>query len=111
MEVNTQPREKLDHRSDGSLEVHHIWKTIQGEGPLAGSPAVFVRLAGCTLQCSFCDTDYTSKRVRQEPEEILAGIKAIGGGCNTVVLTGGEPFRQNVGPLSCFVLLILIVFK
>ena len=51
---NAQPAEKPDRREDGSLEVHSVFLTIQGEGPFAGRPAVFVRLAGCVLHCPQC---------------------------------------------------------
>src|SRR3954467_9071958 len=51
-------------RSDGnSLSIHSIFYTLQGEGPYSGCPAVFMRLAGCNLQCPGCDTDYTSGQI------------------------------------------------
>lgn len=80
------------------LEVHSIWETIQGEGPLVGTPAVFIRLSGCNLQCPKCDTDYTSQRMKLDPKAILDYITAhfprrIYG---LVVFTGGEPFRQRL---------------
>jgi len=110
MPSNSQPIEKVVHDDKGILEVHSVFRTIQGEGPLAGMPAVFVRLAGCVLQCPACDTDYTSGRVRYDPTSLanLVDFYAEHGsqdckGRNTyrtklVVLTGGEPFRQNVVP-------------
>jgi len=52
--MNNQRREKMDSDPGGWLEIVSVWDTIQGEGPFAGSPAVFVRLAGCNLQCPFC---------------------------------------------------------
>ena len=60
--MNQQAPEKQQLRGDGLLAVHSIFYTIQGEGPFAGETAVFVRLAGCNLQCPLCDTDYTSDR-------------------------------------------------
>lgn len=84
------------------LEVHSIFFTIQGEGPFSGQPAIFIRLAGCNLKCNFCDTDYTSKREEMGFFSICDKIKAM---CSSlsykplIVLTGGEPFRQNIGPL------------
>lgn len=95
--INVQPIEKADHRDDHSLEVHSVFYTIQGEGPLTGHPAVFVRLAGCNLQCPGCDTDYTSKRERMSPEVLVQRVQAAHPGPRLVVITGGEPFRQSIG--------------
>lgn len=81
--------------SPGLLDVHSIFHTIQGEGPFAGTPAVFIRLAGCNLQCPGCDTDYTSGRRTMTVEEILAKVASVKRPETTlVVITGGEPFRQ-----------------
>jgi len=49
--MNQQPIEKQFLHPKGDLEVHSIFLTIQGEGPFTGQRAVFVRLAGCNLQC------------------------------------------------------------
>ena len=62
MQRNTQPAEKQVKSSGLILAINSIFYTIQGEGPFAGSPAVFVRLAGCNLQCPMCDTEYTSRQ-------------------------------------------------
>ena len=51
MAINIQPIEKRELSTDGSVQVHSIFYTLQGEGPFAGQPAVFVRLAGFNLQC------------------------------------------------------------
>ena len=106
MLVNTQPIEKQDLRPDGSLEVFKIFFTIQGEGPYAGHRAVFIRLAGCNLQCPGCDTDYTSTRKRMTVDELTAAVGRLLSEVPTnrnlidlVVITGGEPFRQNLVPL------------
>jgi len=96
--MNNQPPEKRVIDSNGLLEVHSIFNTIQGEGPFCGTPAVFVRLAGCNLQCPACDTEYTSNRVLYDPERILKEIKKYRSE-GLVVITGGEPFRQNLTPL------------
>jgi organic radical activating enzyme len=100
--LNTQPIEKREVRDDGALDVHSIFATIQGEGPFAGSPAIFVRLAGCNLQCPLCDTEYTQgRRVMQLPtlfEEIAKCETSIYPPYKPlIVLTGGEPFRQACG--------------
>lgn len=108
--INEQPRESKDPTSDGSLDVVDVWKTIQGEGPYAGTPAVFVRLAGCNLDCPACDTDYTSNRKRMSFGDLIAKVgdlcclmkpvwlTATHQARCLVVLTGGEPLRQNLGP-------------
>ncbi len=86
--------------SDGqSLWVQEVFYTIQGEGPEAGRPAVFVRLAGCNLACWFCDTDFESSTWRPVLGELVARIdQESRGRTNLIVLTGGEPLRQNVIP-------------
>lgn len=97
--MNNQPPEK-PQGSDGSLDVVKIFPTIQGEGPFVGRPCVFVRLAGCNLACPLCDTDYTSGRTRKSPETIIReSIKLMPGDASLLVITGGEPFRQNIDAL------------
>ena len=100
MQLNTQPIEKADHRADHSLDVHSIFYTIQGEGPLTGHPAIFVRLAGCNLQCPQCDTEYTGTRARTSLEGIVRAVQQQHPGPRLVVITGGEPFRQSIGLLT-----------
>ena len=95
--INSQPISKSDQRDDGSLEVHSVFYTIQGEGPLTGHPAVFVRLAGCNLQCPMCDTEYTlGKLGRMSPEALMVLVREAHPAPRLVVITGGEPFRQNI---------------
>jgi organic radical activating enzyme len=95
---NLQPIEKYVDSS--LLDVFDIFYTIQGEGPFTGTPCVFVRLAGCNLQCPMCDTDYTSKRTKMSTQEILFRcielFPATIEKARLVVITGGEPFRQNI---------------
>lgn len=99
---NTQPIEK-QVRQD-FLEVHSIWDTIQGEGPFAGMPAVFVRLTGCNLQCPKCDTEYTAKREKYTDLALTETIMLNWPKRKLVVITGGEPFRQRLRPaVSCLV--------
>lgn len=108
MPINIQPIEKAVRRStNGALEVHSIFgPTIQGEGPNCGQPAVFVRLAGCNLQCPACDTDYTSQRSTMSTGQILQNVDFMASNCYDplVVISGGEPFRQDISPL-CYVLM------
>lgn len=87
---------------DGVLAVQEIFHTIQGEGPFSGIPAVFVRLAGCNLRCFFCDTEFESNlENKMTPVDVLHAVERERDGAPTtlVVLTGGEPLRQNVVPL------------
>lgn len=85
---------------DGSeLEVKSIFATIQGEGPFAGTPSVFIRLGGCNLDCGFCDTefeDFQKESVHSIVEKVkLLSLESI----KLVVITGGEPFRQPIEKL------------
>lgn len=95
--MNTQPAEKAVSHSSGLLEVQGLpFYTIQGEAIFAGRPAVFVRTAGCNLKCTLCDTDYTSQRRLISPHALLAEIRNLRSD-GLVVITGGEPFRQELG--------------
>lgn len=95
------PSEKFLQKHDGLfVDIVELFPTIQGEGPYAGERAVFVRLAGCHLKCFFCDTDFTSNRSTHAALAISERAKNASSG-RLVVLTGGEPMRQNIVPL-CF---------
>lgn len=76
------------------LQLAEIFYTLQGEGTWAGTPAVFVRLAGCNLACDFCDTDYALKFVAST-DEVVGRVREAGAGCPMVVITGGEPLAQR----------------
>ena len=86
--------------------VKEIFYSIQGEGFYTGRPAVFIRLAGCNLKCSWCDTDY-SEKMKMTEDEIVAGVDVL---CHNeldvaidlidlIVITGGEPTIHNLEPL------------
>ncbi len=87
-----------------TLGIKEIFPTFQGEGPFTGYPAVFVRLGGCNLACKFCDTDFEDFQIRPTAE-IISEIKKLSENSegkrvrNLVVITGGEPLRQNINPL------------
>ena len=76
------------------LQLAEIFYSIQGEGAFSGTPAVFVRLAGCNLSCDFCDTDYSLKFFASV-DEVVAKVRELGGACTMVILTGGEPLAQR----------------
>ena len=82
----------------GSLLVREVFPTIQGEGPLSGTPATFIRLAGCNLRCHFCDTDFDVEKahIKSVEELVYACVQYKN---KLIVLTGGEPLMQEVGPL------------
>jgi len=75
------------------MQLAEIFYSIQGEGAFSGTPAVFVRLAGCNLSCDFCDTDYSLKFFASV-DEVVARVRETGGDCPMVILTGGEPLAQ-----------------
>lgn len=83
--------------------VQSIFHTIQGEGPYAGFPAIFIRLAGCNLKCHFCDTDFMSnidnRMTVPEIQNTLNEILFEYPNTRLVVITGGEPFRQDLSIL------------
>lgn len=71
--------------------INEIFYSIQGEGYHTGTPAVFIRFAGCNLKCSFCDTKH-EKYTEMSDWEIVDIVKSYP--CRMVVLTGGEPTMQ-----------------
>jgi len=95
------PIRKQDLSSPNQLWVQEVFPTIQGEGPFAGLPAIFVRLAGCNLRCWWCDTDFESSTWRPDIPDLVQSIVDAGEHIKTdlVVLTGGEPFRQDISEL------------
>lgn len=76
--------------------VNSIFYTIQGEGPDVGRPALFLRMAGCNLRCSFCDTDFTTKG-EIGLDALLEQITSYRP--DLVCITGGEPLLQNILPI------------
>ncbi|XYI01416.1 7-carboxy-7-deazaguanine synthase QueE [Sorangium sp. So ce1128] len=82
------------------LWIQEVFFTLQGEGPFAGQPAIFIRFAGCNLRCFWCDTDFESSTDHPTLDELVGRVSAMRPpSCDLAVLTGGEPFRQNIVPL------------
>lgn len=92
-------RRMTDH-----LVINEIYLSLQGESTLAGLPCVFVRLTGCNLRCSYCDTAYAFTDGRRwAPAEVLGEVRRLAAPYRTVPttvalplveLTGGEPLLQ-----------------
>ena len=88
----------LPASSANKYSVNEIFYSVEGEGFFSGCPAVFVRFAGCTMHCAWCDTKYAQKtNFNLTAEQILKKIAVYP--CKTVVLTGGEPTERNLIPL------------
>lgn len=81
------------------LRINEIFYSVQGEGTRAGMRCVFVRLTGCHLRCTYCDTEYSfHEGVWLALDEIVERVREYG--CPTIEITGGEPLLQpNVYPL------------
>lgn len=93
------PKLPPEKTSGEILKVHSVFLTIQGEGPYSGWHAVFIRLAGCNLACTFCDTDFDEYSEYKVPDLVNKAVELSEGDAKLVVITGGEPFRQKVGLL------------
>jgi len=77
------------------MKVNEIFYSIQGESSFAGKPCAFIRLAGCDLRCSYCDTEYAFSEGREmSVPEILQAIEAYP--TRLALVTGGEPMLQPV---------------
>jgi len=77
------------------MQITEIYKSIQGESTHAGLPCVFVRLTGCNLRCTWCDSEYTfTGGHRMSMEEVLEEVEHLSPG-GLVEITGGEPMLQE----------------
>ncbi len=84
------------------LKIREVFWSAQGEGLRSGVSSLFVRLAGCSLRCPYCDTRAAWRGGREcGAAEIVRRVEALAADrCRAqVVLTGGEPLEQDLGPL------------
>jgi 7-carboxy-7-deazaguanine synthase len=83
-----------------ALKIYEIFHSLQGETSRIGLPTVFVRLTGCPMRCTYCDTEYAfSGGGNMQIAEILAKVAEFG--TKYVTVTGGEPLAQK----QCYTLL------
>ena len=83
--------------ADTTLIVNEIYHSIQGESSWAGLGCVFVRLTGCPLRCTYCDSAYAFDQGRPMTiPQILERVDQYG--CDLVEVTGGEPLAQDATP-------------
>ena len=76
------------------LTVNEIFKSIQGESSFTGLPCIFIRLTGCNLRCTWCDTEYAFYEGKPKSvQDIMNAIEPLG--VSLVEITGGEPLLQD----------------
>ena len=76
------------------LKVNEIYHSLQGESTYAGLMCVFIRLTGCNLRCTYCDTEYAFFEGKERSvDEIIEDVKRYN--CKLVEVTGGEPLMQD----------------
>ncbi len=84
-----------------SLRVNEIFYSIQGESVYSGRPCIFVRLTGCNLRCSYCDTRYAYEDGTEMEIDVIIK-KVYSYKCPLVEITGGEPLIQPETPLLIY---------
>jgi 7-carboxy-7-deazaguanine synthase len=78
------------------MQITEIYKSLQGESTYAGLPCVFVRLTGCNLRCTWCDSEYTFQGgVKMSLDEVMTEVQRLSPDCGLVEITGGEPMLQQ----------------
>jgi 7-carboxy-7-deazaguanine synthase len=78
------------------MQITEIYKSLQGESTYAGLPCVFVRLTGCNLRCSWCDTEYSFYGGKKMTlEEVQAEVESLSAPGGLIEITGGEPMLQE----------------
>lgn len=84
------------------LKINNIFWSLQGEGLHSGTSAIFVRLSGCSLQCSYCDTrDAWEQGHEMSVADVDAAVSALQTAYpqSRLIITGGEPLEQDLGEL------------
>ncbi len=90
--------------AEPTLLVNEIYASLQGEGPEQGYPTVLLRLTGCNLRCTYCDSAFAFfKGERRTLRSVVETVAAFGIG--RVLVTGGEPMAQRETPALCRALL------
>jgi 7-carboxy-7-deazaguanine synthase len=78
------------------MQITEIYKSLQGESTYAGLPCIFVRLTGCNLRCTWCDSEYTFQGgVKMTLEQVLSEVSRLSPDGGLVEITGGEPMLQQ----------------
>ena len=78
------------------MQISEIYKSLQGESTYAGLACVFVRLTGCNLRCTWCDSEFSFYGGRKmTAEEVVAEVARLSPGGGLVEITGGEPMLQE----------------
>lgn len=75
------------------MKINEIFYSVQGEGKQSGTPTVFIRVSGCNLRCTYCDTQYAYyEGTEMSINNIINEIRKFR--CNNICITGGEPLLQ-----------------
>ncbi len=91
-------RANFTDRQTKMLFINEVFYSIQGESSFAGYPCKFIRLAGCNLKCSYCDTEEaltTENSKKFNISEIISILRTMGGKIRLTEVTGGEPLLQE----------------
>lgn len=93
--MRRKTQEDIGRETEDGYRLVEIFESLQGEGRNMGRPCVFVRFAGCNLNCAWCDTD-VRKRFELSLAELVKEVKGFK--AKSVILTGGEPTIQRGMP-------------
>jgi 7-carboxy-7-deazaguanine synthase len=90
------PDDPIARSPDPIMQITEIYKSLQGESTYAGMPCVFVRVTGCNLRCSWCDTEYSFYGGKKmAAEQVLEEVERLTAPGGLVEITGGEPMLQE----------------